>query len=104
MRVLDAFARVPHWFAALPVHKQVLLALAFSVFFAELAFRRFAPKSALYRRWAAAFQAVGHFWTAVILSIVYFGTVSLISAFQKAFGKDPLDRALAPEPSFPSQH
>ncbi len=104
MRVLDALSRVPHWFAALPVHKQVLLALAFSVFFAELAFRRFAPKSALYRKWTAGFQAVGHFWTAIILSIVYFGTVSVISVFQRAFGTDPLDRTLAPEPSFWRPH
>jgi hypothetical protein len=104
VRVLDALARVPHWYAGLPVHKQVLLALAFALFFGELAFRRFAPKSAVYRKWTALFMAIGHFWTAVILSVVYFGTVSVISVFQRAFGKDPLDRAMVPEPSFWRAH
>jgi hypothetical protein len=104
MRVVDVLVRIGHWYGALPVHKQVLLALACSVFLLELAFRRFAPRSRAYAKWTAAFQAVGHFWTAVILSIVYFGTVSVISVFQRLAGNDPLDRKLDPERSFWRSH
>jgi len=104
VRALEAWGRVEHWFGALPPHKQVLLALATAVFLTELALRRFARGTRFYARWTAAFEAIGSFWSAVLLSLVYFVTVALISVLQKAFGKDPLDRGLAPEPSFWRTH
>jgi hypothetical protein len=102
--VLDVPGRVGHWFAALPPHKQALLVLATTVFVVELALRRFAPKSRFYKRWTAVFEAIGSFWSAVVLSLVYFLTISVISLFMKMFGKDPLDRGLAPEPTFWRSH
>jgi len=98
------WARFGHWFSALPPHKQVLLALATAVFVVELILRRFARGTRLYARWTAAFEAVGAFWSAILLSVVYFVSVALISLFTKAFGKDPLDRGLAPEASFWRTH
>ena len=97
-------ARVEHWFAALPAYKQGLLLLATTVFVVELVLRRFAPKTRLYKRWTAVFEAVGAFWSGIILSIVYFVSIALMSAVLKAMGKDPLDRRLDPEPSFWRAH
>jgi hypothetical protein len=82
----------------------VLLTLATTVFLVELAFRRIAPGSAAYRRWTAAFKAVGQVWTAVILCIVYFVSVAFVSVLMKLLGKDPLDRSLDTEPSFWRRH
>ena len=104
MRVLDLPARAEHWFAGLSRYKQGLLVLATAVFVVELALRRFAPKSVLYRRWTAVFEAVGAFWSGIILSVVYFVSIALMSAVLKAMGKDPLDRGLDPEPSFWRAH
>jgi hypothetical protein len=67
-------------------------------------FRKFAPKSEAYRRWTKGIETLGKFWTAVILSIVYFVTVFLVSVFMKLFGNDPLDRSLKAEPSFWRKH
>ena len=97
-------ASVVGWLAALPVHTKVLLSLATTVMLVELAFRRFAPRSAAYAKWTAFFHRVGAVWTAVILSVVYFFSVALVSTFMRLFGKDPLDRALDPEPSFWRAH
>ena len=102
--MLDVWGRVSHWFLALPTYKQVLLALATTMFVVELILRRVAPKSQLYKRWTALFEAIGAFWSAIILSIVYFVSVAGISAFMKLTGKDPLDRSLVPEPSFWRAH
>jgi hypothetical protein len=90
--------------AALPPHTKVLLAFATTVFVGELLLRRFAKESAFYRRWTSVFLAIGHFWTAILLAIVYFLTVSIVSLFMRAFGNDPLDRGLEPEPSFWRRH
>ncbi|HET7293693.1 MAG TPA: hypothetical protein VFM88_14810 [Vicinamibacteria bacterium] len=92
------------WFAARPAHTKALLAFAVTVVTIELLFRRLAPESAAYRKWTAFFQGMGHVWTSVILAIVYFVSVSLVAAFMKLFLDDPLDRALAPEPSFWRAH
>ena len=70
----------------------------------ELGFRRFAPKSKAYARWTAFFQGIGSVWTAVILSLVYVLSVGPIGVLMRLFGKDPLDRELAPEPSFWRAH
>ena len=92
------------WAAGLPLHNKVLLGLATTVFVVELVFRRVAPKSAAYRKWTAAFQFIGSIWTGLILSIVYFTTVSIIGIAMRLLGKDPLDRSLAQEPSFWRAH
>ena len=70
----------------------------------ELAFRRFAPKSQAYKRWTAFFQAIGSVWTAVLLSVVYTLSVGPVGLIQRLMGKDPLDRGLAPEPTFWRAH
>lgn len=92
------------WWANRPTYTKVVLVVAVTVFLTELAFRRFAPRSAAYARWTRVFEAVGTFWTAVILSVVYFASVSLVSLFLKLSGKDPLDRSLASEPTFWRPH
>lgn len=96
--------RIEHWWAARPVHTRVLLTFATSVFVIELVLRRVAPGSRLYAGWTRVFQTIGKFWTAIILSIVYFLSVAGVSIFMKLFGKDPLDRGLQPEPSFWRAH
>ena len=101
---MNVFERVAAWYMRLPTHNKVLLAVATTVFVVELALRRFAPRSVVYARWTAVFHAIGAVWTAVILSVVYFVSVAGVSAFMKLSGKDPLDRKLAPEPSFWRAH
>jgi hypothetical protein len=91
------------WFAALGLRYKVL-ALAASVVLVELGFRRFAPKSRAYARWTRFFQGIGSVWTAVILSIVYLLSVGPVGIAMRLFGKDPLDRALLPEPTFWRAH
>jgi thiol:disulfide interchange protein len=102
--VSDVPSRAVHWFAALPTYKQGLLLLATTVFLVELLLRRVAKGTVLYARWTAFFEGLGAFWSAVILSIVYFVSVALIWAFMKLSGKDLLDRKLTPEPSFWRAH
>lgn len=104
MRVQDVPGRIAQWFTALPPYKQGLLLFAFTVLAVELAFRRFAPKSKAYAKWTAFFMAIGHIWSLVILSIIYFVSVALVSVGMRLFGKDPLDRSLAPEPTFWRRH
>ncbi len=99
MSLGDAFG----WFAALPLRWKVL-ALATVVVVVELAFRRFGPRSRAYARWTRFFQAIGSVWTAVILAIIYLLSVGPIGILMRLFGKDPLDRALSPEPSFWRAH
>ena len=70
----------------------------------ELLLRRFAPKSRAYAAWQHVFETIGSLWTAVILSIVYFLSVSLVAAGMRLFGKDPLDRSLRAEPTFWRPH
>lgn len=108
MNATDLLARavsaVASWWAHRPTHTKVILTVAVAMFLTELAFRRFAPRSAAYAKWTRVFETLGTFWTAVILSVVYFASVSLVSLFLKLSGKDPLDRSLAPEPSFWRPH
>ena len=96
--------RVAAWWGRLPLHTRSLLVLAVSMMLVELALRRFAPRSRVYAGWTAALKALGAFWTAIILSIIYFLSVSIATAFLKLRGADPLDRSLAPEPSFWRAH
>ena len=92
------------WATRLPLHNKVLLGLATTVLVVELVFRRVAPRSAAYRKWTAAFRFVGSIWTAVILSMVYFLSVSVIGLAMRLLGKDPLDRSLRDEPTFWRAH
>lgn len=70
----------------------------------ELLLRRFAPRSRAYAAWTHFFESLGSVWTAVILAIVYFVSVSLVALGMRLFGKDPLDRSLRAEPSFWRPH
>jgi hypothetical protein len=98
--VADAWTGVGHWWAGRAVHTRVLLTLATCVFVTELVLRRVAPRSRFYAGWTRVFQTIGKFWTAVILSVVYFVSVAVVSIFMKLRGKDLLDRTLRPEPTF----
>ena len=100
MNPSEALGRFGHRLAALPTHTKILLTLATTVMVVELILRRVAPESRFYAGWKRVFEAVGSFWTAIILSVVYFLSVSVVSGVMKAFGKDPLDRQLLGEPSF----
>jgi hypothetical protein len=77
---------------------------ACTVMLVDLAFRWLAPKSAAYKKWTKGLESVGKFWTMVILSVVYFLSVSFVSIAMKLFGKDPLDRKLEQETSFWRAH
>jgi len=88
----------------LPLHTRVLLGLATTVFVTELILRRVAPRSKFYAGWTRVFQAIGKFWTAVILSVVYFVSVVVVCAMMKLRRKDLLDRSLQPEPTFWRAH
>ena len=70
----------------------------------ELLLRRFAPSSRAYAAWQHFFETIGGVWTAVILSIVYFLSVSLVAAGMRLLGKDPLDRSLRSEATFWRPH
>ncbi len=89
--------------SALPWRAKVLI-LASVVVLVELAFRRFAPKSAAYRRWTAFFQGIGAIWTGVLLAVIYVFSVGIVSLVMKLRSRDPLDRGLVAEPSFWRAH
>jgi hypothetical protein len=91
------------WFAGLPLRWKVVAAASLVVL-VELAFRRLAPRSRAYARWTAFFQAIGQVWTAVLLALVYILSVGPVGLVMRLFGHDPLDRGLAPEPSFWRAH
>jgi Saxitoxin biosynthesis operon protein SxtJ len=91
------------WFAGLSLRYKVL-SLATIVVLVELGFRRLAPRSRAYARWKGFFEGIGAVWTAVLLSVVYLLSVGPIGLVMRVLGKDPLDRALAPEPSFWRAH
>jgi hypothetical protein len=100
----NILARVATWWATRPTHTKVLLVLATTMLVVELAFRRFGPKSAAYKKWTHVFETIGMFWTAILLALVYFLSVSFVAFFMKLFGKDPLDRRLDAETSFWRAH
>jgi hypothetical protein len=104
MQILLLLAPIGEKIAAWPTHRKILLSVAVVVFLAELAFRRFAPRSRAYASWTRGFQAVGKFWTGIILSIVYFVSVAGVSIVMRLLGKDPLDRTLAREPTWWRRH
>ena len=104
MSLAGTVDRVVQWLAGLPLHTRILLGLATTVFVVELVLRRVAPESRFYAGWTRVFQTIGKFWTAVILSVVYFLSVAMVSALMKLRGKDLLDRGLEPEPTFWRAH
>jgi hypothetical protein len=91
------------WFTALSWRGK-LVAFATAVVLVELGFRHLAPKSAAYRRWTAFFQGIGKVWTAVLLAVIYVLSVGPVGLVMRLLGHDPLDRRLAPEPSFWRAH
>lgn len=93
VNVTEILTRTAQWLSGLHTYQKVLLGLATAMFVTELVLRRF-PRSAAYGRWKKGVEAVGAFWTAIILSLVYFLSVALVGLGLRLFGKDPLDRAL----------
>jgi len=91
------------WLGELSLRWKILL-VASTVVLIEIAFRRLAPRSKAYERWTAFFRGIGVVWTAVILSIVYVLSVGPVGLGMRLLGKDPLDRAAYPEPSFWRPH
>jgi hypothetical protein len=91
------------WLHALPLRGK-LVGLAAAMVLVETAFRLLAPKSRAYARWTGFFQAIGKVWTAVLLAIVYLLSIGPIGLVMRLRGQDPLDRGLAPEPSFWRPH
>jgi len=91
------------WLAALSWRWKVVL-FATIVVLVELGFRRLAPKSRAYARWTGFFQGLGKVWTALLLAIIYVLSVGPVGLVMRLFGHDPLDRRLAPEPSFWRAH
>jgi len=97
-------ARALAWAAGLPIFAKVLLTLATTMMVVELFLRAVAPRSRAYAGWKRVVEAVGAVWTGVILSVIYFVSVGLVGIGMRLFGKDPLDRGLAPEPTFWRTH
>jgi hypothetical protein len=91
------------WLAALSWRWKLAVFAALLVLI-ELGFRHLAPRSRAYRRWTAFFEAIGSVWTAVLLALVYVLSVGPIGLVMRLVGHDPLDRRLAPEPSFWRAH
>jgi hypothetical protein len=81
-----------------------LLGFACLVVAIELVLRRFFRKTRVYAGWTHGFEAIGAVWTAVLLGLVYFLSVSVVGLGMKLFAKDPLDRGLLREPSFWRAH
>jgi hypothetical protein len=104
VNVLDLPARVLAWLAGLPIHTKVLLSLATTLMVVELILRRFARGTVLYARWTKGLEAIGHFWTAIILSLVYFISVAVVGVVMRLLGKDLLDRRLDHEASYWRSH
>lgn len=100
----DFLDPVLNWFARRSPFQKGLLGFATTVFLIELLLRRVARDTKLYAGWTKFFQAIGKVWTAVILSVVYVGSVGIIGVIMRLLGKDPLDRTLAPEPTFWRAH
>ena len=104
MHLQTAFFHVAHKLALLSPHKRAFLLLGCTLVLVEVLMKSLARDSRAYKGWTRGLEAVGDFWTAVLLSLVYFLTVSLVSLGMRLSGKDPLDRGLAAEPSFWRPH
>jgi hypothetical protein len=91
---MDWLSAIGDWYLNRPLATRVLLGFAVTVFLIEVALRTVAPRSRLYARWKRAFEAIGHVWAVVILSIIYVIAVGPISIIMRLRGNDMLDRAL----------
>jgi hypothetical protein len=91
---MEWLSAIGDWYLNRPLVTRALLGFATTVFLIELALRATAPKSRLYARWKQAFEAIGHVWAVVMLSVVYLIAVGPVSAVMRLRGKDLLDRVL----------
>ena len=100
MSPTDAYA----WFAGLPLRFKLLRSRR-SWSLVELALRRLAPKSRAYRPLEPLLRGDrrgrGPPSSSAVIYVVSVGPIGLV---MRAFGHDPLDRRLAPEPSFWRAH
>jgi hypothetical protein len=74
------------WIAGLPLFYKVILTMATTSFVVEMTLRAWGRSTAAYARWHRMMEAVGQFWTAIILGVVYFVAVQLTSHLMKLFG------------------
>lgn len=91
-------------YLALSTTMQILIPLFFFVVGGELLLSKAFPKSAAYRAWKGFFDKLGHLWSVVLLSIIYFVAVGPVALGLKLAGKDVLDLGLEPETSFWRKH
>jgi hypothetical protein len=101
--MMDSLPGLWEAFSSWPLRFKIL-AFAVAVVLADFGLRLGAPRSRIYAGWKAGIEALGSFWTAIILSIVYFLSVSVVRGVLAVMGQDPLDRTLASEPSFWRPH
>jgi hypothetical protein len=100
----DVFDWLARTYGALPLVFRVLFPVAVTITIVDQTLKRLAPESKAYASFKHGLEAVGAFWTAVILSFVYFLSVSLVNVFLRLKGEDPLDRRLDPAPTFWKSH
>ena len=74
------------WIGGLPLFYKVILTLATTSFVIEMTLRAWGRSTAAYAAWHRAMEAIGQFWTAIILGVVYFVAVQLTSHLMKIFG------------------
>ena len=102
--IVDVSARLAAFWAGLPLLFRILFTFAVTVTVIDQVLKRVAPDSKAYAAFKHGLESVGAFWTAIILSVVYFLSVSLVNVFFRLRGMDPLDRGLTPEPTFWRRH
>jgi len=85
--------------AGLPLLSQVLLTAATTVFVIDLALKYTVRRSRVYAVWTKGLRAIGNFWTAIILAVVYFVPIGLTHLIVRAMGRDILDREIRDESS-----
>jgi hypothetical protein len=91
-------------YLALSPHARFLLALLVLVLAVELLLGKGFPRSPAYRAWKGFFERLGHLWSVVLLSIIYFTAVGPVAVGMRLLGNDLLDLELEPEPSFWRPH
>lgn len=91
-------------YLALSTTLQILIPLFVVVVGGELVFSKLFAKSAAYRAWKGFFDGLGHIWSVVLLSIIYFIAVGPVALGMKLVGNDLLDLGLEGEPSFWRKH
>jgi C4-dicarboxylate transporter len=97
--VLLIVSRLAPWWLHRGAVLRVLLVSATLMTTVELTLGQF-PRTKAYARWTRFVHGMGAVWTAVILSVVYAVALGPVAVGMKVARQDPLDRRLAPEPSF----